>query len=738
MTLQKGYRLKEFEIKRVLGQGGFGITYLAIDTNLQKEVAIKEFFPRELVDREETTESVSLKSLEYDDRKKALNQKKYNHFLEKFKKEAQIMSSIEHPNIVKVIRILHENNTSYFVMNYIEGDSLKEYVKRVGSLTQEQIIEIVMPILEGLKIVHSRNFLHRDIAPDNILLTKGSGKPMLIDFGAAKNTVRDSDGTEFSIGVIKNGYSAPEQHSEESIHTSSTDIYAVGAVIAFMVSGGEIPPVAPKRLLYRDKDPLEEFLEKYTQHYTQGFIKSILRAMSLIPQNRFQKISELQKALITKRISLKEYVQINGDSLNEEKICEVINPLLQKVEILHKDNATHGNLSPESIYIKDNNIIELGRPKEGLTSSSKSLASSSNLGYSAPEQYSTDLKDTKSTDIYAVGAVMLFMITDKHPTEATKRLTELYSREDSVKSILDKHKNSYSKEFLEIIKKAMSLNPSDRFQSILSFRQELNLEKTVPPPSQFKWKRLLGGVALLTLIFIGYSFFREYLNKNQEEHNVSSVSKDVNQISMSKIDLKPIPLKRTREEIVKEELKKIENQESKVTSEKGASTTRVVSQVIVMEKETLDLNENGIYLQLTYPKIIQRGESVFLEAFLQNNGKAESYGGITLSFPPFSSLNIVENYNDFLKLKFYTSLDKVWSKSDKKRIHPKYFMIESNEEWKHGEKHEFSITINDVPTKGNEFKVYVRGSLKKRVVPTSGVTDQQGYFSKVVTIKIID
>ena len=509
MTLPKGFRLKEFEIKGVLGKGGFGITYLVEDTNLKKEMAIKEFFPRELVDRDEDSNSVSLERIEktYSGEKREVYIKRYRHFLKKFETEAQIMASIDHPNIVKVIRYFEHNNTGYFVMNYIKGESLKEYVSKVGRLTQEQVMEIVVPILEGLKAVHNSNFLHRDIAPDNIFLTQ-KGKPMLLDFGAAKNTLLDSGG-ESSIGVVKKGYSAPEQYSDGSIHTVSTDIYSMGAVIVFMISG-KMPPEATKRLTIisnEKEDPLEELLDRYSATYTQGFIKAILKSMSLQEKQRFQEVSEFQKALITERISLKSYIKKSKKSLTQKEIIEIINPLLDILERLHTENKAHGNISSESIYIKGKYSIELGASMDIVNSGSNSLTTFRNIGYSAPEQYSMDSEDTQVTDIYSVGAVILFMITKKIPTEAIKRQTDIYNgKEDMLKNRLNKYRDGYSDKFLEIISKAMELNPNNRFQDIITFKNELNKDNYPPltaktiPADNFIKKIVLS---VLVLLFVG-------------------------------------------------------------------------------------------------------------------------------------------------------------------------------------------------------------------------------------------
>jgi len=538
MALPEGYRLEDFEIKKVLGHGGFGIVYLAIDTKLKTEVAIKEFFPRELVDRDEDTHSISLQRLEdeCDNEKRKLYKKRYKHFLKKFEKEAQIMASIEHPNIVKVTRFIEANNTIYFVMNYIKGESLKEYVKRVGRLTQEQIMEVIIPILEALKVVHSRGFLHRDIAPDNIRLTQ-NGKPILFDFGAAKSRIIDSDGTEISIGVFKNGYSSPEQYYQDSTHSASTDIYSVGAVITFMLSG-ETPPEAPKRtvLVSNEEDPLSMLLKKYSDSYTQGFIKAVLRAMHLNEKRRFQDVAEFQKALVTKRITLKRYILNGKKKLNQKEILDIVNPLLDKLEELHIKGSTHSNISPESIYIKDGNQIELGHSIEVVSNSSKSLIGTVNIGYSAPEQYNIDSKDTKSTDIYSVGAVILFMISNKMPTEASKRMSDVYSgKEDSIKKILDGYRDRYSEEFLKTILKALKLNPNERFQDIVLFREALNSNDTKLPPQSSFIKKVVLSVLLLSLLGIGICFGLGKCSKGLKKQPKIDINETVKEKNETKV-----------------------------------------------------------------------------------------------------------------------------------------------------------------------------------------------------------
>ncbi len=175
-SLKQGSVIRNFEIIRVLGAGGFGITYLARDMDLNTEVVIKEYFPNEFSVRKSDS-SIIAKTSSKDD---------YQKGMQRFKEEAKTLAKFNHPSIVKILGFFETNNTTYFVMEYEEGIDLAQYLKDKGTpLSQEEILGIMMPILEGLKEVHKYNYLQRDIKPGNILLRKNK-PPVLIDFGASK------------------------------------------------------------------------------------------------------------------------------------------------------------------------------------------------------------------------------------------------------------------------------------------------------------------------------------------------------------------------------------------------------------------------------------------------------------------------------------------------------------------------------------------------------------------------
>ncbi len=287
--LPQGYQLQEFRIESVLGEGGFGITYLATDTNLNTQVVIKEFLPREFSARNPQNRTVTPYSTVDENGT-------YDYLRQKFVNEAQILASIRHPNIVRVFSFFKANNTAYFVMDYIEGESLKTYLSKKEALEFQEILSIIMPILEGLKRVHEKEYLHRDIAPDNIYLRNNS-MPMLIDFGAAKNATREHS---LSLSaIVKSGYSAPEQYMTNARQSPATDIYSVGSLLYSMISG-KVAPEAPKRqmeILNGNIDPLEEILSQYKDRYPKELLEIIQRAMSIKEKKRFQSVSEMQKSI---------------------------------------------------------------------------------------------------------------------------------------------------------------------------------------------------------------------------------------------------------------------------------------------------------------------------------------------------------------------------------------------------------------------------------------------------------
>ena len=189
-------------IGRVLGQGGFGITYLAWDESLKARVAVKEYMPNDMAARVGTTVSVAMKSRAED----------FTYGLERFKEEAQTLAKfMGQPNIAGVTDYFDENDTSYFVMDYIEGISFKTYIaNQGGKVSVQEALDVMIPVLRALTAVHAEGFIHRDVTPDNIYITK-DGNVKLLDFGSARYSLGDKSK---SLDVIlKVGYAPKEQYT---------------------------------------------------------------------------------------------------------------------------------------------------------------------------------------------------------------------------------------------------------------------------------------------------------------------------------------------------------------------------------------------------------------------------------------------------------------------------------------------------------------------------------------------
>ena len=276
-----------YMLGKVLGEGGFGITYIGMDLNLQRRVAIKEYFPLGLVSREMTDVTRTSVSPLTGEKGEA-----YNSGLQKFMEEAQGVSQFDElDGIVTVKDFFFENATAYMVMEYLDGITLKEYLKEQGGkISGEQALEYMKPILEALQKVHEAGMIHRDISPDNIILTK-EGKIKLIDFGSARAFARDENQT-FTI-MLKHGYAPPEQYQSKGKQGPWTDVYGICATLYKMITG-KIPPNAMDRY---DEDTLKPFseLEVGMPVYMDQVI--IETGMALKAKDRWQSIEELYKNL---------------------------------------------------------------------------------------------------------------------------------------------------------------------------------------------------------------------------------------------------------------------------------------------------------------------------------------------------------------------------------------------------------------------------------------------------------
>jgi serine/threonine protein kinase len=275
----------KFLVGRILGQpGGFGVTYLAWDLVLHTTVAVKEYLPRELVARDANNLTVIPHSQD--------DGKAFSYGLSQFLQEARTLGKFSHPNVVRVREFFQQNNTAYLVMDYYEGISLEDYLKRSGGKLEETIAtNLILPVLDGLKEVHAKGFLHRDIKPSNIYLTKG-GTPILLDFGAARLALQGQRSRPLSV-ILTPGFAPFEQYLEQTEFGPTVDIYAIGATLYYLTTG-EKPPVATSRYMKDKMPPPHERVPSITPRFSQA----VMKALAVTPEQRPQTIQELRALLI--------------------------------------------------------------------------------------------------------------------------------------------------------------------------------------------------------------------------------------------------------------------------------------------------------------------------------------------------------------------------------------------------------------------------------------------------------
>ena len=272
----------EYKLVSVLGVGGFGITYLARDTLLEKDVAIKEYFPSADVARVDGG-AVTLTNTQ--------RTEEYQGGLESFLKEARTLAGFSHPHIVRVNRYFKANGTGYMVMDYEEGETLKTYLDKHPFPSEASIKSLLAQLLDGIGKIHAVGFLHRDIKPDNIFM-RADGQPVLLDFGSARHVVSGAERTLTTL--ITPGYAPFEQYTAKSAQGPWSDLYALGGVLFFMVTG-ENPPDALSRM---KEDTVADILVRSQHRYSNEFLDAILWPLALDEKKRPQNVADWRRRIL--------------------------------------------------------------------------------------------------------------------------------------------------------------------------------------------------------------------------------------------------------------------------------------------------------------------------------------------------------------------------------------------------------------------------------------------------------
>lgn len=289
-ALAIGHRLQEYIIGRLLGHGGFGLTYLAQDSNLNSLVAIKEFLPQEFAVRNADNSVVP---------KSEFDSESYSWGLERFKEEARALARFKHPNIVRVSRLLEANGTAYMVMDFEPGMTLSQYLKRHGpTLDEGKLLGLFLPVLDGLEALHRLQLVHRDIKPSNIYV-RAYGGPMLIDFGAVRQAIGAQSRSLTSL--VTPGYAPIEQYSSDGRQGAWSDLYAVGATLYYCMFGHAPADAARRSAAISDgsEDPYAAAAQRGAEQYSREILECVDWALQFRVRDRPQSAHAVRERLRT-------------------------------------------------------------------------------------------------------------------------------------------------------------------------------------------------------------------------------------------------------------------------------------------------------------------------------------------------------------------------------------------------------------------------------------------------------
>lgn len=270
----------KYIIGRVIGEGGFGITYIGWDEKLELPIAIKEFFPPKIASRDTTTGNNTIYMFDHAD------EKSFEEGMRRSVKEARSMSKLEaYEGIVSIRDFFNENKTAYIIMEYVDGETLKEYLKENEKMEPEDVLKVMKPVMKALEQMHRTGMIHRDISPDNIMIRR-DGQVKLIDFGAAR-VAQEEDEKSLTV-MLKRGFSPEEQYRSKGHQGPWTDIYALCATMYYMLTG-VIPPESMERVL-EDK---YVSLKEYDIELDTKIADAIDKGLCVLTKNRYQSMSDL-------------------------------------------------------------------------------------------------------------------------------------------------------------------------------------------------------------------------------------------------------------------------------------------------------------------------------------------------------------------------------------------------------------------------------------------------------------
>jgi serine/threonine protein kinase len=365
-SLQSG----KYRIESIVGSGGFGNTYLAEQVTLGRKVAIKEFYMKEFCERDDNTSQVIIPT--------EGSRQIVDKYRQKFLKEAQVIASLKNEHIIQIHDIFEENDTAYYVMEYVDGGSLKDKVESEGPLSEAEALTYLCQVGEALSYLHSNNILHLDVKPANILLDK-SNRAILIDFGISKHYDEGGGQTSTTPAGISKGYAPLEQYKQDAItqFNPSTDVYSLGASLYFLLTGKN-PPDAT--------DIYEDGLPAMPGTITEATRQAILAAMQPRRKDRPQTVSEFIKFFNNPDLQAKPDIRREGDSGREDVIESA------EDTVIVNTNSLSLNISNETLG-SDGSVQNIEKPH--VKSNEETVIISNEINISSQED--SHVKDSQET-----------------------------------------------------------------------------------------------------------------------------------------------------------------------------------------------------------------------------------------------------------------------------------------------------------------------------------------------------
>lgn len=386
---------EKYVVGRVLGYGGFGVTYLAWDTILQIKVAIKEYLPSEFSTRSVGQTRITVFSGE--------KSKQFCDGKDKFIDEAKRLAIFRNElGIVKIFDTFEENGTAYIVMEYLEGETLEAKLQREGKVPADDAVKLIMPVVESLNRIHDAGIVHRDIAPDNLFLTT-KGETKLIDFGASRYATAVND--QSLTVIVKQRYSPEEQYRSKGDQGPHTDVYAMGAVLYRMITG-VLPPDAMERVAQCEKSGVDILvpIKKYVKGIDKNLENAIYNAMNIRIEDRTpDMISFAGELLSTEHVKLRKNSVKKADPLTWPLWAKIGVPLITIALVALSVLVAFGIIGPKSTLKTDFDI------PEGQTLVPDVVATELEIAQEKLESNSLQwrIKDTKSSETIKSGLVLM-------------------------------------------------------------------------------------------------------------------------------------------------------------------------------------------------------------------------------------------------------------------------------------------------------------------------------------------